>query len=212
MSTHDDVSIGGHTDGQEPQHHHDTLDAESYAQALAELRARKDDYFSSSPDSPIPEAERDADFAGLRYFPPDMTYRVEADVLLFAEPETVMLGSTGGDIRPQKRYAELRFTLQSQPAHLIAFTDPDEDEDEPHELFVPFRDATSGAESYGAGRYLEADEHVEADGSRHAVLDFNLAYSPWCAYSPQYSCTLPPPENRLDLPVRAGEQTYEAHG
>ena len=188
------------------------FDPETYARALAELRARKDAFFSSSADSPIPEAERSAEFAGLRYFPPDLSYRVEAEVIPFANPETVMLGSTGGDIRPQVRYADLRFVLQGQPLHLAAFTDPEDDEDaERHVLFVPFRDATSGVETYGAGRYLEADEHMDADGSRHAVLDFNMAYSPWCAYSVEYSCTLPPPENTLDVPIRAGEQTYQSH-
>lgn len=69
-------------------------------------------------------------------------------------------------------------------------------------LFVPFRDATSGHETYGAGRYLDLER--EDDGTY--TLDFNVAYNPWCAYAPQFSCPLPPPENWLPFRVEAGEQ------
>ncbi len=67
---------------------------------------------------------------------------------------------------------------------------------------MPFRDATSGTETYGAGRYLDLEPLP--DGSYD--LDFNLAYSPYCAYSPSYSCPLPPPENRLGARILAGER------
>jgi hypothetical protein len=77
---------------------------------------------------------------------------------------------------------------------------------------VPFRDATTGKESYGAGRYLEVEVEQGGDGRFSATLDFNLAYSPWCAYNLAYSCTLPPVENTLSVAVQAGERTYQAHG
>jgi hypothetical protein len=69
---------------------------------------------------------------------------------------------------------------------------------------VPFADATSGTETYGAGRYLELEHH---HGDLYHV-DFNLAYNPWCAYSPNYSCPIPPKENRLQVPIRAGEKDF----
>ncbi|HEX5571786.1 MAG TPA: DUF1684 domain-containing protein, partial [Ktedonobacterales bacterium] len=75
-----------------------------------------------------------------------------------------------------------------------------------------FRDATTGQESYGAGRYLEVEVERDAEGKLYTTLDFNLAYSPWCAYNPAYSCTLPPVENTLSVPIRAGERVYAAHG
>lgn len=187
---------------------HGAMDAQTYAQAILQARAEKDEFFASYPDSPIPDTERGAGFSGLRYYPPDLAYRVEAEVAPFAERETIMLGSTGGDLRPQVRYAELRFTLEGEPCRLVAFKDANGDLDAPGELFVPFRDATTGTETYGAGRYLEAEEHEHGDGGRFAALDFNLAYSPWCAYNEAYSCVLPPPENRLNVSVRAGEQSY----
>jgi uncharacterized protein len=77
-----------------------------------------------------------------------------------------------------------------------------------HELFVPFRDATSGRETYGAGRYLEIELQRHAKGAHTATLDFNLAYNPHCAYSSDYSCPIPPPENTLPIAITAGERAY----
>ena len=76
----------------------------------------------------------------------------------------------------------------------------------PGRLFVPFRDATSGRETYGGGRYLDLD--VAASG-RYA-LDFNRAYHPYCVYDASWVCPFPPPENTLELPVTAGERLPEA--
>jgi uncharacterized protein (DUF1684 family) len=182
------------------------LNAAEYAQTIAEQRAEKDGFFRAHPGSPIPASERQAGFAGLRYYPPDLAYRVVAEVAPFEWPQTEPLGSTGGDMREQLRYAELRFTVAGQVCRLVAYRDLNGSES--HELFVPFRDATSGHETYGAGRYLEVVEEASSDGKRTAVLDFNLAYSPWCAYSDNYSCTLPPTENWLSVPISAGERTY----
>jgi uncharacterized protein (DUF1684 family) len=72
-----------------------------------------------------------------------------------------------------------------------------------HELFLPFRDTTSGKETYGAGRYL--DLHAHGD---EVVVDFNYAYNPNCAYNPDWNCPLPPAENWLKVPIRAGEKAF----
>jgi uncharacterized protein (DUF1684 family) len=74
----------------------------------------------------------------------------------------------------------------------------------PLDYFVPFRDATSGRETYGAGRYLD----VSADRFGRVVLDFNDAYNPYCAYNEQWSCPLPPAENWLTVPIEAGEKSF----
>jgi len=104
----------------------------------------------------------------------------------------------------------VRFSLGGRDLRLTGFQDPDAEHG--NELFVPFRDTTTGKESYGAGRYVEVEVEQAADGKFFATLDFNLAYSPWCAYNPAYSCTLPPIENTLEVGIEAGEQTYAAHG
>lgn len=180
-----------------------------YVAAVNEYRARKDEAFASSPDSPISLADRQGDFSGLSYFPPDQNYRVMVEVVPFAQQEIVQLGSTKGDVRPQVRFAELRFTLAGQELRLTGYQDVDAADGD--ELFVPFRDATTGKETYGAGRYLETVVEQDASGKLTATLDFNLAYSPWCAYNIDYSCTLPPVENTLPVAITAGERTYQTH-
>jgi len=76
-------------------------------------------------------------------------------------------------------------------------------------LFVPFRDATSGKETYGAGRYIDLEPEERLNNEGKWVLDLNKAYNPWCAYSDAYICPLVPTENWLKVPVRAGEKDYK---
>ncbi|MEO7003761.1 MAG: DUF1684 domain-containing protein [Ktedonobacterales bacterium] len=187
----------------------DTTNAQAtdaYIQEIEKSRRQKDEFFRMSRQSPIPAAKRSSGFGGLVYFPPDLAYRVVANVVPFERQEIVPLGSTQGDIRPQLRYGELRFSVGGQQLRLVAFKDVDDPAGE--EVFVPFRDATSGKESYGAGRYLETHLETAADGTTTTLLDFNLAYNPWCAYNENYSCTLPPQENMLPVAIRAGERSY----
>lgn len=177
-----------------------------YVQDIAALRREKDNFFAAAAQSPIPAEERRGHFAGLRYYPPDPQFRIEAEVSPFAHPEVVQLATSTGEIRPQLRYAELRFRIGDTDVRLTGFTDPQEHH--AHELFVPFRDTTSGRETYGAGRYLEVELQHQPDGTHTATLDFNLAYNPYCAYSPYYSCPIPPAENTLAVAIPAGERNY----
>jgi uncharacterized protein (DUF1684 family) len=182
--------------------------ARTYGEEIQDLRDQKDEYFATSPDSPIPDEERAA-FRGLRYFAPDPAYRVEAELVRFPEPEVVQLGTTKGIIVEFVRYGELRFTLAGQACRLTAYITPAALAESPsgdHDLSVPFRDGTTGHESYGAGRYLHATDGGAA--ANDVALDFNLAYSPWCAYNDRYTCLVPPAENVLPLSVKAGELTY----
>ncbi|HUY76507.1 MAG TPA: DUF1684 domain-containing protein [Ktedonobacterales bacterium] len=183
---------------------------EDYTQQLTEFRRQKDHFFGSSPQSPIPAAERRSGFHGLNYYPPNPDFQIVAQVTPITDSDVVELNTSTGDMRPQRRAARLAFTVGDADLTLVGFTDPDEDH--LHELFIPFRDATSGGETYGAGRYLEAVVDQDDDGALQTVLDFNLAYNPYCAYSEDYSCPIPPAENRLAAPITAGERTYgEGH-
>ncbi len=192
-------------EGDRRMHEHHHVDVQHYIREIEAFRREKDDFFAMSPESPIPDAERER-FHGLRYYPPDLAFRVEATLIPFDQPQIVTLGSTQGDLREQLRYGELRFSIIGQDCRLTAFKDAGD----PHatSLFIPFRDATSGGETYGAGRYIEAEDDQTSSGPRTVIVDFNLAYSPWCAYSAAYSCTLPPPENRLSIAIIAGELLY----
>lgn len=194
-----------YTVNQNDQHRHDQ---QAYVAAVEEYRMQKDDVFRDAPDSPIPDDERET-FSGLAYFPPELAFRVKATLTPFRDPQIVRLGSTKGDLRPQLRYGELAFRLGGVECRLIAFKDAGDPDGV--EMFVPFRDSTTGHETYGAGRYVEP--HDTGSGTtepRTVLVDFNLAYSPYCAYDVRYSCTLPPPENALPVAVTAGEKTYGA--
>lgn len=164
---------------------------------LETFRRQKDLFFKTSPDSPIPYGER-ASFGGLRYYPEQSDLRLVICPEEFPDKATIWMLTSTGDEQEYLRWGEFRFTVDSRPARLTIYYAMWGD------YFVPFADATSGSETYGAGRYLELEDL--GDGS--FVADFNLAYNPYCAYNEEYSCPIPPAENRLDLPIRAGELVY----
>lgn len=186
------------------EHHHEHRPIE-YADAIAQFRAEKDDYFKTSHGSPIPEAERGG-FTGLPYYPVDPALRFEDRVLepyTGGEPSNFQIPTSDGRLRPAHRAGVLRFELGGEARVLTAYTFDGGDEES---LFVPFVDATSGTETYGAGRYLDLDP--EDDGTY--TLDFNLAYHPSCVYDIKYSCPLTPAENRLAVRIEAGERLSPA--
>jgi uncharacterized protein len=168
---------------------------------LAEFRARKDASFREDPDSPLTPEQR-ATFAGLSYFPEDHALRIRGELEtegLDLDERIAMRTTTGGE-QEYRRAGIVRFEVDNEPGQVTLYAS-----DDAHDLFLPFRDATSGKESYGAGRYLE----VEPPGSDgRVVVDLNYAYNPFCAYNPEWSCPIPPGENWLSVPIRAGEQSF----
>jgi uncharacterized protein (DUF1684 family) len=169
------------------------------ASELKSFRAEKDQVFARDPHSPLTAEQRRA-FHGLNYFDENSQLVIHASVDSDVEPGEVRMSTTGGEEQVYHRYGLVRFRVDDQPAQLALYSSDDSDE-----LFIPFRDATSGRESYGAGRYLEVEAHGD-----HVTIDFNYAYNPSCAYDPAYSCPLPPPENWLKVPIRAGEKVFAA--
>jgi hypothetical protein len=169
-----------------------------YAAAVAAKRQAKDAYLRTSIDSPLrgPDAVR-----ALSYFAVDPRYRIVVPrPRPPAGPErAIALDTSDGGQRIARRAAFLDFELHGQRLALTGFV---LGSTLPGGLFVPFSDATSGRETYGRGRYLDLE--IEPDGS--VILDFNLAYQPYCAYSSAYSCPLTPAENRLAVPILAGER------
>ncbi len=165
---------------------------------LSEFRAAKDAFFQDDPQSPLtPEQHRS--FAGLAYFDerPELALALRPEP--FEQPERIEMQTSTGDHAIYERWARAGFEVDGEPASITIYRDPDGGA-----LFVPFQDATSGGESYGAGRYLEPEQ---AEGGR-VILDFNYAYNPYCAYNERWSCPLPPAENRLPVAIRAGERSF----
>jgi uncharacterized protein (DUF1684 family) len=136
-------------------------------------------------------------FVGTRWFPIDPSYRIVAKWVPYDQPRVVQIQNVMGDTGSIEIPGYATFTLDGQPIKLLAEVDGNDFE-------VIFRDATSGHETYGAARFLDS----EAPRNGTVVLDFNEAYNPPCAYNPYTTCPLPLSENRLKVPIEAGEKKY----
>jgi len=168
-----------------------------YVSRIAAERAAKDAAFAAS-DDPIPKAKH-AQFLPLAYFPIDPEYNTPG-VLKPIDDKTIyeMPTSTGAN-RKMRRVGSLEFTLKGQPMKLLAFNEVGTD---PGSLFIAFSDLTNGTETYAAGRFMD----LTRNSTGIYEVDFNRAYIPYCYYNPTYECPYPPPENRLKIPIRAGER------
>jgi uncharacterized protein (DUF1684 family) len=170
-----------------------------YADEIAAWRASKDQFMQHSDESPIP-SERRAAFPPLAYFPIEPEYRVPAALTVSRSDAIIEIPTSRGERRPHQRVGTLAFTLKGQRLTLTAFVEVGQED--MRSLFVPFGDLTNGTETYPGGRYLTLDR--TATGIYD--LDFNRAYHPFCYYNPKYDCPYPPRENRLPVPIRAGER------
>jgi uncharacterized protein (DUF1684 family) len=178
---------------------------------IAEFRRRRNELLRNHSQSPIPTEER-AKFAGIRYFPPDPDYRITTRLEPSESDEEIVIetGGPDGDIR-YRRGAVLHFNLGDQECRLTVFSLIGYGGG----LFLPFRDATSGHQTYGGGRYLfdTIKNHlpmpVPEAGESMVEIDFNYAYNPSCAYDHRWACPLAPYENWLPVPIRAGEKNYK---
>ena len=172
-------------------------DDTAYLNKVVEWRADRDKAWSETTD-PIPADKRDQ-FLPLRYFPPDRSYAVPAELKLSATKPVVELPTSTGELRRMQVVGTLEFTLNGQKLSLGALSPAGEPI---RSLFVPFADLTTKNETYSAGRFFFNDTAT----TEIYTIDFNYAYNPTCAYNNAYSCPYPPPSNQLKIPVRAGEK------
>jgi|SRR5215470_11040192 len=193
------------------------------ADILARFRAAKDALFRTHPQSALPPEQR-ASFAGLRYFPYAPQLRVAATLTPLPQDQQaeVAAPSSGPHPMPLRPAGRVAFNIGGSPHALTVYWI----DVYGGGLFLPFRDATAPAESYGAGRYLfdtvKGSTFERLDGDVGAdllapgyvgggiMLDFNYAYNPSCCYDVRWVCPLAPRENWLTVPIRAGELDYHA--
>jgi len=170
----------------------------NYVPTLQAERAAKDAAFLSAENSPVPVGARPAHLP-LKYFAPDPAYVVSASFTPAAVRTPVKTPTSTGKIRDMEVVGTLDFTLNGRQLSLAALVEADTPADR---LFVPFTDLTSGTETYSGGRYLEIDR------SKTGIytVDFNRAFNPYCYYNHDYDCPYPPKQNRLPIPVHAGEK------
>lgn len=164
---------------------------------LTQYRLEKDKFLKEDPHSPLTPEQRTT-FGSLSYFPENQALRFELAVIPFANPATIQMQTSTGDLRTFTRVGQVQFDVEGQATALTVY-------ESEHGYFLPFVDSLAGQETYGAGRYL--DPEVLPGGN--LVIDFNLAYNPYCAYNDLYSCPIPPAENRLKVPIRAGERVFK---
>jgi len=165
--------------------------------SLEEFRNEKDDFFKNDYQSPL-TAEEKRSFQGLHYYPENPLLRLELSIEKDETPTPVVLQTSTGEAREYFHAGQVRFDVDGQEAILQVYLDDYDG------YFLPFVDATAPDETYGAGRYLEP--HDLGDG--RLLVDFNLAYNPYCAYNELWSCPIPPRENRLKVRIEAGEKKF----
>ena len=165
-------------------------------------RRDKNNFMKYDEQSPLSEEQKEI-FTTLHYFEPDPAWRIEAQVEENEEKELLTLPTSDNKQKPFKKWGYAVFEKDGEEHRLLlleaAYGQAEEG------LFLPFSDATSANETYGAGRYLD----LEMPEGKKITIDFNKAYNPYCAYSDEFSCPFPPRENNLSIAVKAGEKTFE---
>ena len=172
----------------------------AYTDELEQERSMKDQFMARHPESPFVQ-DAVVGFRGLRYFPPDEKFVVSAVLKRSGTPEEAFL-RTNRDGQSVVRYlGVLQFTIGGRALQLRVYH---AGEGVGTSVFVPFRDGTSGSDTYGAGRYLT----LELTEDDRYELDFNRAFNPYCAYTDEYECSFPPAENDLPIRIAAGEKVW----
>ncbi|MFN8355246.1 MAG: DUF1684 domain-containing protein [Spirosomataceae bacterium] len=172
-----------------------------YANELTRQRKAKDEFFKTGKESPIAEKER-ATFGGLHYFEPDSTWRIWTRFTRIAAAQSAVVKMSQGEEEAFKIAGKVMFERDGKIHMLTLFVEPSR-----RMFFLPFRDATSGTDTYGGGRYLDIPMGMVRNDS--LLIDFNVAYNPYCAYNYEFTCPVPPDENRLSIAVKAGEKNYK---
>lgn len=173
--------------------------SQGYEQKIMQARVERDMSMRKK-ESVLPPSRRSA-FRGLDYYDVDPAYRFVVPFQRFAHPDTVMVAESTGGVRPQVQLGRITVPFPSGKEDFLVFQSTGENPRS--RLWLAFADATNGEETYEAGRYV----NLEPAGEDSVVVDFNRSYNPTCAYNPDYACPLPPSENRIDAPIRAGEKT-----
>ena len=183
----------------------DSDDVDDWAAQVEAQREAKIEQFRESARSPLPMSMRGDAFPGLAYFDPDPAFRFHLTLHEHGEKETVTVETTAEGEQTYRRWGEFRFEVDGEETTLQAYRPADGAD----RFWVPFRDATSGETTYGAGRYLDLEpDRDRVDGEW--IVDFNHAYNPTCAYNHAYECPLVPTENWLDVAIEAGEKDFPA--
>ena len=175
---------------------------EQYRKRIEEERDRQFKFLKYNGESPLTDEQKNA-LDSLDFYPVDPSYKVRARLLPVEKKVMIQIPMTDGTLEYYIKEAIAEFELQGSTHRLLLLQA--KDEPDPRNYFLAFADDTSGEETYGGGRFLD----VRRDGQNSITIDFNLVYNPYCTYNPDFACPIPPKENLLKIPVRAGEKNYK---
>ena len=168
---------------------------------LKVFRAKRDQFFKEDPHSPLKEADRKK-FKGLLYYPINLRYAMTGSIERYpTEPKPIYANLPTNKERERKyvKYGRFKFRWEGKEYVLHIYRPLGGGE-----LFLPFKDKTSGTETYSDGRYL----YIEPISGGKVLIDFNRAYNPFCAYNEKYTCPFAPKENWLGTAIQAGEKRF----
>jgi uncharacterized protein (DUF1684 family) len=174
----------------------------SYTETILKHREQTNDFMQHDEESPLPDSLK-AEFTGLDYFEPDPEFKIRATLETIPGNNVIKMPTSDGQVREYIKYAYASFELLGKQ-HRVTLLQLVNGEDA-GSLFLPFGDLTNGKTTYGGGRYLD----LESTTQNRITIDFNLAYNPYCVYSADYSCPLPPAENQLEAAIEAGAKNYQ---
>ena len=170
-------------------------DAAKYQQELSA-------FYNNPATTPLSEQDK-KQFKGIKFFPINDKYRVEARFTPIENGRIIPFTTSSNSIKEYRELGTASFTIDNKEQTLTLYEPAQTIAGAENLVFIPFKDATSGLTSYGAGRYLELDKN-DLNPEQTLIMDFNKAYNPYCAYSDDYNCPLPPAENTLSVKIEAG--------
>lgn len=175
-----------------------------YVQDMEGYRKQKNEHFKTSDKSPI---EDQVGFQELRYFEPNKKFRTKATLQLIKDSSFVKIVNNDGEKNKYWRYAKAFFEINKQKDTLTIYRKASLKEED-RNYFVPFYDETNSDETYAGGRYIDLEIKQIKDTTSLIILDFNLAYNPYCVYNYRFSCPVPPAENKVNMRIEAGEKMF----
>lgn len=171
--------------------------SEDYIATISEQRNEYERNLANEKDSPIANL---TNFSGIKYYEPNVEYRVEADFKGTSDSGQSMILMTDSTQSEIKKAGEATFMLNGENYTVSLF-------DEGNIYLLPFRDLTNGKETYGGGRYINIPKD-KLVGDK-IEIDFNNAHNFYCAYNESYICPIPPKENFIGVEIKVGEKSYK---
>lgn len=176
--------------------------ASAYTAQLRKARSDKNRSFRQSKESPLTTKQK-AQFDSLKYYPAQLSFVVNAAISRNSAPDTLRIQMSDNRTEKYVNWGLAKFEIDKKPQQLSIYLKANGTDST---LFIPFTDLTNGHETYGGGRYLDAIR--PKSNVSEIKLDFNQAYNPYCAYNNEYSCPVPPADNRLQVAIPAGEKSF----